>query len=280
MRLSIKIKLLIFYLLFAFFSPNAFADINCDQLLFENIHEIKKGDIQKTRMKGKGFKQYFELQIKTKGCKGWVKVIDLNTDKFWDSNKDLNRKFQKAVDIVSEYEQKIRDKHGLGKRKLLLMQKAQGWNKKFEEADRNKALIGVKFEKVKDEFTDDEYDKFSDFYGDTLEVESVHSPKRKSVNIFIFKDIASIHFNNYFDNWNELGTDNAFVLLDGEKWNEHLFNLNTDVHDGVLEAYSFSYSINDFRKITKAKKFKFRVGIYVGVLDLEKFDFNKSEFVK
>ena len=50
MRFNIKIKLLIFYLLFAFFSPNAFADINCDQLLFENIHEIKKGDIQKTRM--------------------------------------------------------------------------------------------------------------------------------------------------------------------------------------------------------------------------------------
>ena len=82
MRFNFKIKILIFCLLFAFSSSNAFADINCDQLLYENIHEIKKGDIQKTRMKNKNFKQYFELQIKTKGCKGWVKIINLNTNKF------------------------------------------------------------------------------------------------------------------------------------------------------------------------------------------------------
>ena len=55
MKVNIKIKLLIAYLLVVFFSPNVFADINCDQLLYENIHEIKKGDILKTRMKGKVF---------------------------------------------------------------------------------------------------------------------------------------------------------------------------------------------------------------------------------
>ena len=279
MRFNFIFKLLIIYLLFPLYSTNTFADINCDQLLYENINEIKKGDIKKTRLKGKGFKQYYELQIKTKDCKGWVKVTDLTTDEFWDSNVDLVRDFQKAVEILSEYEQKIRDRHDLGKRKLLLMQKAQGWSEKFEEADRNKALIGVKFENVKDEFTGDKYDKFSDYYGDTLEIESVDFPESKSVSIFIFEDIASIYFNNYYDTWNELGTDYALVLLDGEKWNEHIFDLKTDVIDGVLESYTFTYSISDFRKITKAKKFKFRVGSYVGVLDLEKFDFNKSEFV-
>ena len=60
MRFSFISKLLIIYLLFPLYSTKTFADINCDQLLYEIINEIKKGDIKKTRLKGKGFKQNYE----------------------------------------------------------------------------------------------------------------------------------------------------------------------------------------------------------------------------
>ena len=87
-----------------------------------------------------------------------------------------------------------------------------------------------------------------------------------------------VSVSNYYDEWNELGNDTAYVLLDGEQWNVHEFMMDTDVGSDVKESYTFLYSDTDFKKLLNSKEFKFKVGNYIAIIDLTKLPLTKFSF--
>ena len=84
----------------------------------------------------------------------------------------------------------------------------------------------------------------------------------------------------FYDDWNELGTDSAYVLLDGDQWNVHDFRLESDVDEdiGLSEGYSFYYNEVHFKKILNSKEFAFKVGNFIAYIDLTKLPLSKFEF--
>jgi hypothetical protein len=128
----------------------------------------------------------------------------------------------------------------------------------------------IKFGVQEDEFTDDKIEYIVDTRGESIEVEkSLERVKYKFLSLSCIKEtVCAISFAGYYDDWNELGTDNAYVILDGEKWNNHDFQLDTEINDDLLEDYRFLYSKEDFNKIIQSSLFRAKVGNLVFSIDL------------
>ena len=128
----------------------------------------------------------------------------------------------------------------------------------------------IKFDVQEDEFTDYKIEYIVDTKGESIEVEtSLERVKYKFLSLSCVKQtVCLISFAGYYDDWNELGTDQAYVILDGEKWNNHEFKLETEIDDDLLEDYRFIYSKEDFNKIIQSSLFRAKVGNLVFSIDL------------
>ena len=125
-----------FYLIvFCLFLISSF--VNASECKKVGIMDIKNLKIIDTKMKNPNgllsFKSEFAIYIKTKNCKKWRIIPETTTNNLWDINNDIIEKFQIAVRDVALIEQSIRNKFNLGKRKRLLMEKAQDWEKAIDK---------------------------------------------------------------------------------------------------------------------------------------------------
>ncbi len=141
----------------------------------------------------------------------------------------------------------------------------------------------IKYESETDEFNGAKIQSLSDFGGETVTIEkSLEKVKNKFFFIaYIVNDTFSggfVSVTNYYNEWNELGNDTAYVLLDGEQWNVHEFMMDTDVGGDVKESYTFLYTDTDFKKLLNSKEFKFKVGNYIAIIDLTKLPLTKFSF--
>ncbi len=141
----------------------------------------------------------------------------------------------------------------------------------------------MKYESETDEFTGAKTQSISDMSGESVKIEkSLEKVKDKYLFIaYIVNDTFKggfVSVRNYYNDWNELGKDTAYVLLDGEQWNVHEFAMDTDVNSGVSESYIFMYSETEFKKFLNSKEFKFKVGNYIAIVDLTKLPLSKFSF--
>ena len=141
----------------------------------------------------------------------------------------------------------------------------------------------IKYESETDEFTGTKKQSISDMSGESIKIEeSLEKVKDKYLMIAYYADDTSkggfVGVRNYYNDWNELGNDTAYVLLDGDQWNVHDFRLESDVDDGVSESYDFYYNEVDFKKILNSKEFAFKVGNFIAYIDLTKLPLSKFEF--
>lgn len=138
----------------------------------------------------------------------------------------------------------------------------------------------IKFDVQEDEFTDNKIEYIVDSRGESIEVEkSLERVKYKFLALSCMQEtVCLISFTGYYDDWNELGTRDAYVLLDDEKWNNHEFRLNTEINDDLLEEYSFIYSNEDFKKLIQSSLFRAKVGNLVFSIDLTQLPMSEFTF--
>ena len=114
---------------------------NCGDI---SVKDLKNLDVIDTKMKNPNsllsMTSEYVIYVKTKECSQWRILPETTTDNWWNREKDIIKKFQLAVTQVASIEQKIRDAFKLGKRKKLLMEKAQEWDKALEEYCENSFL--------------------------------------------------------------------------------------------------------------------------------------------
>jgi len=144
------------------------------------------------------------------------------------------------------------------------------------------SLSAVTFNKEIDEFTGNGVQELIDGYCDSLTIENtLEDVKREFCYIALLNSegvkTGYISITLDYDSWNELGTEQAYVILDGNRWNEHYFNLNTDTGKYASESYDFVYSLEDFIKIMEAKSFRFKVGNLIANIDLTKLPMSKFD---
>ena len=130
----------------------------------------------------------------------------------------------------------------------------------------------ITFDVEEDEFTDTKMENIVDSVGSSITVEkSIENVKGKLFAIYCSEQYCIIGFSAYYDDWNELGTSKAYVLLDDEKWNNHIeFYIDTDVDSDVSESYNFVYTKEFFKEIVQSKSFRAKVGNLVFAIDLTK----------
>lgn len=141
----------------------------------------------------------------------------------------------------------------------------------------------ILFKNDSDKFTGSINQYIVDSRGETVTIEkSLENVEGMFLYIaFVKMDDTSgglVSLTLYYEDWNELGTDSAYVLLDGDQWNVHDFRLESDVDDGVSESYDFYYNEVDFKKILNSKEFAFKVGNFIAYVDLTKLPLSKFEF--
>ena len=144
-----------------------------------------------------------------------------------------------------------------------------------------------KYSEKTDEFTGDKFQIISGKYGDK-NIKIISSSKESPLSSLIIVSYAKfessknilfvVSVTNEYSNWNELGTINAYVILDGERWNKHKFDIASDVNNDatVSESYAFYYNNkSEVTKILNAKVMKIKVGNYVAEIDLSKMNLNR-----
>ena len=135
----------------------------------------------------------------------------------------------------------------------------------------------ISFSVEEDEFTDSKTEVVYDSRASSVEIEeSLEQVLYKILTVGCTENFCFIFLSNYYSDWNELGTNEAYVLLDGEKWNYHVnFQMETDIGDDLRETYMFSYTKEYFKEVVKAKKFRSRVGNLIFSVDLTQLPLSK-----
>lgn len=135
----------------------------------------------------------------------------------------------------------------------------------------------VTFKSEEDEFTGEKMEYIADMGGISAEIEkSLETVTMKWVYFAYNGTTCFLSLNAYYDDWNEMGTDTAYVILDGEKWNNHQYVSDTDVGNGdVYESYGFLYQKIFCEKIVNSKNFRAKVGNLIFSIDLTKLPMSK-----
>ena len=138
------------------------------------------------------------------------------------------------------------------------------------------------FENKTDKFTGIINQQIIDPIGESITVEKSNEvAKGKTLSFSYVKiddaSIAELLIIISYNNSNEFGTNNAYVLLDDVRWNVHDFDITQNTDNGILEVYSFRYNLEDFKKILNAKEFGFKVGDLIVYIDLTMLPLSKFE---
>lgn len=136
----------------------------------------------------------------------------------------------------------------------------------------------IKFAVQEDEFTDERVEYAADMTGISAKIEkSLETVDDQWVYFAYDGKSCYLSLNAYYEDWNELGNEQAYVILDGEKWNKHDFIPDTEVVDGgdVRESYGFMYRKEFCEKLMNSKNFRAKVGNLVFSIDLTKFPMSK-----
>ena len=135
----------------------------------------------------------------------------------------------------------------------------------------------ISFSVEEDEFTDVKTELIADTKGSSVVIEeSLETVLYKNLTVGCLENFCFIFLSNFYSDWNELGTNEAYVLLDGEKWNNHvIFQIETDIGNDLREVYRFAYSKEYFKKIVEAKQFRSRVGNLIFSIDLTQLPLSK-----
>ena len=143
----------------------------------------------------------------------------------------------------------------------------------------NNLSAEISFNVEVDEFTDEKVEYIYDSTGSSVEIEkSLERVKRSWLYVACSDNFCYLSLNNYYDEWNELGTSEAYVLLDGEKWNNHTFKIDTDIDSDVSESYGYIYQKDVFKQLLNSKVFRSKVGNLVYSIDLTKLPISKFSF--
>ena len=143
----------------------------------------------------------------------------------------------------------------------------------------NNLSAEISFNVEVDEFTDEKVEYIFDSTGSSIEIEkSLERVKSSWLYVACSDNLCMLSLHNYYDDWNELGTSDAYVILDGEKWNNHQFRLETDIGSDVSESYGYIYQKDVFKKLLNSKVFRSKVGNLVYSIDLTKLPISKFSF--
>ena len=143
-----------------------------------------------------------------------------------------------------------------------------------------------KYKEKTDEFTGDKFQTIVGEYGDKniKIISSIESPLSSVIIVTYAKFESSknilfgVSVTSEYSNWNALGTIDSYMILDGERWNKHKFDMTNDVNNDatVSESYGFYYNNkSEVTKILNAKVMKIKVGNYVAEIDLSKMNLNR-----